>query len=242
MHGLYRSGRQWCSARFHTRCCADVLFQWWICDSSYFRTWFFSRVLSAVSLLSRKAVLCLSRVQARSPVLNTNARHPVGNVCECGILLSRWTPSSSTSCMSETRTVLWNVIRATFDHFTKKSRMRTFNFAFRDPFLSCHFWSMIVLHVWTAKCIHVVLLPWRTAEINFTVMEEQHQHWCHYWGGGSVHYQPWDHLHLLVSVCEGQTGRPVQYEPKQEKEGDKQTRPITSFTGTTVAQRHPAVL
>lgn len=174
-----------------------VLFQWWILWFFLFQDLILLARLSVLSLLYRKAVLCSLRIQARSSVLNTNARHPVGNVRECGILLSRWTPSSSsTSCMSETQTVLWNVIRATFDHFTKKRRMRTFNFAFKDPFLSCHFWSMIVLHVWTAKCIHVVLLPWRTAEINFTVMEEQHQRWFRYWGG-SVHYQPWDHCIFL---------------------------------------------
>lgn len=66
-----------------------------------------------------------------------------------------------------------------------------------------------------------LLLPWRTAEINFTVMEEQHEHCClffFFWILSGL----WS-LHLLASVCEGQTGHRGEWEPKQEKAG-RQTK------------------
>lgn len=141
------------------------------------------RCLSVVSLLYRKAVLFLVGVKTLLCCWSfVTGSHPIGNVLLAARMWNSffflvnhpllWAAWVKHKLFSELLSVLPLIT------LPKKRKMCTFNFAFKDSFPSCHFWSMIVLHVWTAKCIHVVLLPWRTAEINFTLMEEQHEHCC----------------------------------------------------------------
>lgn len=82
-----------------------------------------------------------------------------------------------------TQTVLWNVNCTTLILpqvliTSQKRKKRTFDFSFRYLFLFCHFvqWLFCMLGLQTYKCC--LLLPWRTTEINFTIIEEQCEHPC----------------------------------------------------------------
>lgn len=60
----------------------------------------------------------------------------------------------------------------------RKKKKSTFNFAFQYLFIFRHFvqWLFCMLGLQTYKCC--LLLPWRTTEINVTVMEEQCERHC----------------------------------------------------------------
>lgn len=203
------------------------------------------RCLSVVSLLYRKAVLFLVGVKTCFAVgLLWPGVILSETFCwlrECGILFFflvnhplSWAAWVKHKLFSELLSVLPLIT------LPKKRKMCTFNFAFKDSFPSCHFWSMIVLHVWTAKCIHVVLLPWRTAEINFTLMEEQHEHCClffFFFNYFSVYYPVCDCCIFLCPCVRDK--QDIQYSENlnRKRQGDKQMIPISSLTGTAVHQR-----